>query len=340
MAGTPKRRARREAAQADQIPDAIGEETPESAPTVSRATVPLRAPARARTHAHASGAPARGTGDYTGPAARSAADGLRAGALEDVARSLRPGTVLRVERTRPLWAAGWIEDYPIDRSGVPGLLEYLRDEHGGQLYRLSPLSPAGVPVADFVQPIAGAVRVRGRAVDRETFERGGKPAPLEHAPAPQQSQTDNASILRMVLDEARESRNQTMEAVREIAKESRGLADRIIEQREAPSRRTLAEELAQLEETQTAVRRVARSFGGSSGKPAQQQSSGPGEIRDKLKGRFAEMIMGKVINEMGAPRGAPRGAPPPRQLPQQQRPQQPPQQRPAAPPGDGIPDAL
>jgi len=273
---------------------------------------------------------------------RHAIDSQRAGAFEEVAAGLRAGTMIRIHRTRPLWAAGWIEDYPLDRSGVPGLLEYLRDEHGGQGYQLSPLSPSGAPLADFPQPIAGAVRLRGRVVDRDAYERGGAREP---APAPQAAtihgQTESpVAMMKLVLDEARESRNATMEAVREIAKDSRASVDRILQSREAPARRSLAAELGELEQTSAALRRVSKSIGGAA--PASAPAAqGPQEMRDVLKNEFARNVIRKFM-----------GGEEPRQPQQQRRPPgNPPQQRtrapqpsparaPAHPAGDGIPDAL
>ena len=268
---------------------------------------------------------------------RRVVDDQRADAFEDIAKGLRAGTMIRIHRTRPLWAAGWIEDYPLDRSGVPGLLEYLRDEHGGQGYQLSPLSPSGAPLADFPQPIAGAVRLRGRVVDRDAYERGGarapEPAAAIHAPAA--ASANDASMIKLVLDEARESRNATLDAVREMAKDSRAAVDRILQNREAPARRSLAAELGELEQTSAALRRVSRSIGGAPAAPAKQ---GPQEMRDVIKNEFARKMIGKFMGG-DEPQQRPRGNPPPRRAPSAPQPSPAGPPPPSRPAGDGIPDA-
>lgn len=336
MAGTPKRRARRERAANDGIPDATSAGDPPAAQNVSRETPPLRAPASARTRARAERPPAWDAG----PAVRHSADTLRAAQLEDVAGQLRSGSIVRISRTRPLWAAGWIEDFPLDRSGVPGLLEYLRDEHGGQGYQLSPLSPTGAVLADFPQFIAGAVRLRGRAVDRDAYERGGARAPEQPAAihAPAAAAANDTSMIKLVLDEARESRNATLDAVREMAKDSRAAVDRILQNREAPARRSLAAELGELEQTSAALRRVSKTLGG--GAPtAAPTAQGPQEMRDVLKNEFARGMMrqfmggGKEPQQQRRPPGNP---PQPRPVASQPSPAR----APAPPAGDGIPDAL
>jgi len=115
MAGRPKRRAQLEQQSlSTPIPDALS--TPE----------PMRAPAPARARMREAPTPIR-RGGYLGASSRAAADSAAATELNGLAQALRPGAQVRIERVRPSWAAGWIEDLTLDVGGLGELYEHLQE---------------------------------------------------------------------------------------------------------------------------------------------------------------------------------------------------------------------
>jgi hypothetical protein len=166
------------------------------APTVENAGVeslPQRtaqAPAHVRTRGpQPSAAPLPRTA--TGRATIAALDQREAEDMRALQSQLTPRARVRIFRERPTWAAGWVEDFSLRNGTVGELLEYLRDEHGGQDYRIEVLSRDGQTVlyeADL--PIAGMVRRRGKPCTRDQWEgveSDTRPAPsvaTVAAPAP------------------------------------------------------------------------------------------------------------------------------------------------------------
>lgn len=170
MAGTPKARLRdlTSKLQAAGIDPATLETTP--APHVRPIddggdVESLRAHARTRARAKTETRPMA-----VGPATRHTVDARTSDDLEALARQMRPNLIARIERLRPTWAAGWIEDYPIDTGELGELLAYVRDEHGGSNYKITILSPDQSVLYTSRIPIAGMPRKRGRELPRARWD--------------------------------------------------------------------------------------------------------------------------------------------------------------------------
>ncbi len=206
MAGTPQKRARRAAARGE----------------------PLNAPAHdADAHTHAR-APARAYQAATppGPATRATVDQLGADQLADLAAALQPGVTVRVERTRPTWCAGWVEELDLEAAGLGELYEYLADEHGGLAYRVTALYADGKPLYTAQLRVAGAPREHGTPINRREWEanmRGEEhmaPVVAAAAAAGVTGPSEMMQFLGLFLKESRESRNDVLTAVKEVTGQS------------------------------------------------------------------------------------------------------------------------
>lgn len=151
MAGTPQKRARKAMA-AEPLPDP-------NAP--ARDT---QAPARAPTGARAPAAPA------VGPTVRQLLDSRQADALHDLGTALVMGCPVRIERVRPAWCAGWVEDTDIDVGDLGELYNYLQGEWGGSQYRVTALHVDGRPLMAVKLKVAGPPRQGGRLINRGRWE--------------------------------------------------------------------------------------------------------------------------------------------------------------------------
>lgn len=221
MAGSPLKRARREeakAAKAVRITPVAGPKTPEK--TVQDA-IPDGIPSRARARAGALGGPSPMRPLPVGAQTRAVTDDAQASAMKKLARFLKPGVTLRIERTRPSWAAGYVEDHPIEvDEGIQHLFEHLSAEHGGQHYRLTALGAADQVLYTGSIPIAGPVRDRGKPITRADWEERPAPAPV---PAPKQTSAlgELAPLMQLMMTAmGAQAQNQTqalLAAVKEIA---------------------------------------------------------------------------------------------------------------------------
>lgn len=213
MAGRPQRRARREARAAH--------DAPPNPPAPAH-----YAHAHEHAHEHAPGRraevapPLRGVA--RGPEVRAVSDHAAAEAVAGLRRHLPAAVKVRIKRLRPLWCRGWIEDYPLAGSDIGELLEYLKAEHGGQEYELLLLSESEEPIYTTKAPIYGPPRDAGRMINRDAYEaamNGRTQAQAQAqaaAPAAAQSPLDLVAVLTLVLDEARQSRQTTLDSVREL----------------------------------------------------------------------------------------------------------------------------
>lgn len=188
MAGQPKTRAKREAEQ---------RQTTDRFPEVPPATIDpdrdhdariMRARARARDPIP--GPPLKGA-FMAGPHTRASVDNAVGDEINRLASALKPGLTARIARTRPTYAAGWVEDYPLDSSQIGELLDYLSHEHGGQVYRLTLLDAVNHPYFETNIPIAGPPRRHGKILTREAWEgvdetTSTRPNPIETRQAPDQ----------------------------------------------------------------------------------------------------------------------------------------------------------
>lgn len=237
MAGRPRTRAREaaaEAAAAGAIPD-------------SGVVSPLPPDARAH-HAHAHtrarvqgqpnpqlGAapppapPAAGRHwQNPGPQLRAVLDAAQADQAAAFAAQLGQGVAVRLERTRPTWCAGWLEDLELETGSLGEVFGYIAQEHGGQTYRVSVLHPSGAPMASAQVRIAGPPREQGRPIDRRRWEAamlGEQPSATAAAPRPERDRApapaiDAMGLLGMFLAEQKETRNAMVEAMREASRVS------------------------------------------------------------------------------------------------------------------------
>lgn len=214
MAGRPKTRARRAAAAAavQGVPLGAGQRAPAH-----------DAPARARVRAHAYEYQGQSQAAVQpGAATRAVVDELAAGGLAELAAALQPGTTVRIERTRPSWCSGWVEELDLEAAGLGELYEYLTDEWGGQAYRITALYADGRPLFTSQLKVAGPPKDQGRVINRRQWEasmRGEDPHAIPHTvPAPgapgQAQPSDMIQFLGLFLGEQRQSRDHIFEAVK------------------------------------------------------------------------------------------------------------------------------
>lgn len=202
MAGQPKTRARREA-----IPEAI--DVPLAGAHAGAhhagARTGARTPDRERDRAPASGG-------RPGPATRGYADQRAAGQMADLDEGLGQSVVVSIERLRPRWCAGWLEDADADPANLGELREYIADEWGGSAYRLT------INGEERALKIAGPPKAEGRRVYREDWENERAPGrtaqPAQSQQPPQESTMIN--LLSLVMSEGRESRNAVLDSVKEM----------------------------------------------------------------------------------------------------------------------------
>jgi hypothetical protein len=237
--------------------------------------------------------------------------------MRKLAALIKPGVSVRIERVRPTWAAGWIEDYPTEATGdaLGDLYEHLRDEHGGQLYKLTILAPGEQPLYVGAQAIAGPVRVSGRATGREAFELSTKPV-AERAPSSGSSEpfpigamvTAFGSLMQMMMGQQREAAQMQIDAVRDLVKSSQkqgsDLANIVLNRREDErEQRGLAGQVTELLEGMEAVDQVRKRFG------ATRSSNGSEASGDPMQGVLGEAAKGflsNVMTSMAQRRASPR----------------------------------
>lgn len=248
--------------------------------------------------------------------------------MRALAEHVRPGITLRIERTRPSWAAGFLEDFPIepDSGGINGLLSHLRDEHGGQHYRLTALGAGDQVLYTGSVPVSGPVRERGKPITRADWE--DKPAPVAAAPKPQSNPLSELAPLMQVLGTlvqafSAQQEKQTsamLGAVRDIANRSaaatseiaQALAERAATVPEAAPARAaagLGDQLTELLSSVEAIEQVKRVLGVKSNSKPEAEPEG-----DPLDGAVKEVskrFMTEALTRMVLPRVAGATAPKP-----------------------------
>lgn len=259
MAGRPRTRAKQAAAAAAPTAPAIAEPLPDAQPAPN-------APARARARDGAR--PLRAP--YTGPGIRNAADSAQADALRSLAQHIRPGHTLRIERAAPRWCSGWLEDWPLDDpSGMGELLEYLRDEHGGQVYAVTVIGTGDVPLYTGRLTVAGPPKQRGRRIDRDEWE-GNTRAPNPE-PTPRSgggSLEGLGDFLRLFIEQQRATSDAQLAAVRDTVargqEQTTALVNAVL-QRDASREQSqsLSEQLAQFAETSKGLQKVGKQLFGA-----------------------------------------------------------------------------
>lgn len=158
-----------------------------------------------------------------GPQTRRMVDASEAQRQAGLQEMIIPNTPVRIERTRPTWAAGWLEDFDLeDGEGYADMLQYIADEHGGQSYRISALSSDKRHVlATGRVAIAGPVKVGGKPKTREQWEgrqeRVQQPVatPL-HNPSP--AAADNTlAIVQLLMTSNQTAQQAQLESMERIA---------------------------------------------------------------------------------------------------------------------------
>lgn len=334
MPGQPKTRARKEAARRAR---AATEHSPTPTPTPVD-EIPDALPSRARAHAGAHharesapriderkpNAPRALRSPLIGASTRAAVDGAQADTMLRLASLIRPGVSIRIERVRPTWAAGWIEDYPTDVTGdaLGDLFEHLRDEHGGQLYRLTILAPGEQPLYVGAQAIAGPVRVAGRSTGREAFELSAQKTTVERAPSSSSSAEPFpmgaviqgfVSFMQTMMGQQEKAAQLQIEAVRDMVRSSQkqgsDLANAVLAHRaDERDQRGLAGQVTELLEGMEAVDKVRKRFG------AARSSNADSGDNDEMSGVLKEAAKSFLGNVMGSVASQRAAAPPARRV--------------------------
>lgn len=326
MAGRPKRRAQRIASATAPTQLPAPSKTPSDA-------IPDAVPSRARAHAGAHHArtpveplrPRPLRSPMLGSATRAVADDAQAQTMLRLSQHIKPGVEIRIERARPSWAAGWLEDYPIEATGdaLQELYEHLRDEHGGQLYKLTVLAPGETPLYVGAVPIAGQVRERGRPLSRDAWDPQPARAAVRerepNAPAPPLPIGEMlgafGSFMQMVLGQQDKAAQLQIAAVRDMVassqKQTSELTSAVLQVRSSESEhRGLAGQIAELMDGVTAVESLRKRFGAAAAAPDKEDESAlDGALKDATR-HFLGSVMGSMAQGRGGGRPRPPARPP------------------------------
>jgi hypothetical protein len=238
---------------------------------------------------------------------RAVADAAGAEQLGAVVRALRAASMVRIERLRPHWCKGWLEDFAVESGDVTELLTYLRDEHGGESYRLSVLGPDNVVIADAHQPIAGRPRDRGRLIDRDVWE-GRAPVaataqPVAVAAAPQQN--PSGDILNTVLGMMRDANAAQFKAVQEMrAADSRQTAELIAsinrrtEHADRPRGPTFVEQVNEIVASTRALSDMREAIAIDQPPPAAPTDDNDGLVKEATRAFIAKAMGGPQLVPM------------------------------------------
>lgn len=325
MAGTPKKRARKDAHQLlTKAAELANQETP--APVLDATAVAPDARARAREAMPLRPPPAP-LRPPNGTATRNAVDQKQVNLFNELAKHMRPGLTIRIERVRPHWCAGYIEDYPLEEPDSLGVFyNYLRDEHGGQFYRLTVLAAGEQQLYQAQMAIAGPPLERGRPINRQVYEGHetvrANPQPRAAAPASQDSLAPMMTFVQLFIEQMRESNRAQLDSVRQMvttsSEQTSALAAAVLQVRNDAKPPSLADQLGEVMEATRAVDSVRKALG------ATTQRAGAAELEedddDGLRAATREATKGFVRNVVGNMFGGGGGG----QQPPAQAPQRPP----------------
>lgn len=287
---------------------------PTAAPKTSQKTVQdaipdavqSRAPARAH---YARPSPVRPL--PIGASTRAVTDESQASAMRSLAEHVRPGITLRIERTRPSWAAGFLEDFPIepDSGGINGLLQHLRDEHGGQHYRLTALGAGDQVLYTGSIPISGPVRDQGRPITRADWEE--KPVAVPKQTNPLSEFAPLIQVLGTLVQafSAQQEKQTTamLGAVRDIAARSasatseiaQALAERAPAQDAIAVRPGMGDQLTELLSSVQAIEQVKAALGvkpgGKQSAPLEEEGALDGAVKEVSKRFMTEALTGMLM---------------------------------------------
>lgn len=258
MAGSPRKRARREREAAAGEPPIHGgagapAPIPEAEPVAPSLGGRRRPTPRAAPNAYHRPASGSGWDLGSGPESRRVIDSQRADVIAGLGAALGSSVTIRIFRTRPSWCAGFLEDSTAEIETVGELLDYLREEYGGLRYKIQALSPRGDPMFEATIPIAGPPREQGRLINREAWEafaRGEQYRPPVSVQAPAAAPASPASgpavdvtaLLGMIISESRANNAAILESMRHQSEAQQRQNTEIIRAMQGPSQgATLAE---------------------------------------------------------------------------------------------------
>lgn len=314
MAGTPVKRAKREAqanqnAQEGEIPDAdASEPTP---PPPRR----VRLDPRARPDLRAVPPPLP---TQTGAEARRSVDYQHASELERLAFVMRPGMAVRVERIKPTWCAGCVEPRMVVKSGaMEDLIEHLREEWGGQTYLVTVLQPNGSPAFESNLTVCAPPRYEGRLIYRETWNGEGPPPeperkrrgnPDDEPPRHAQASTfsDMRVMFELLKDVMQASSDKSLQAVQDIIANSRAEKEQLIEavtslRSQEVRGGNLVEQLGEFMTAQKALERVGKAFGAAANPAVEDEDVMKGALKHAAKDFLGNALSSHFMKRPTAP---------------------------------------
>lgn len=286
MAGTPKKRAKQAAAQAVQQaapPDAI--------PNASVAAMRTRARAPARAV------------PPVGPTTRAAVDAGQASTLSELARHIHPGYTLRLERLRPVWCAGWVEDIAVDTSSVGELYNMVRAEFGGSHYRVVVLGNQESVLYEGRLTIASPPCVGGLPINRAKWEQlmqGVERSPARERSPANEAVTDRSAgdhtLVRMLWEQSRELSKIQAESSRATVEAMQTMLAKVMSQQQpARSGGSFLEHLGEFVQAQQAMERVSKVFGRARRDEADASADNP----DVMQQAFFQAVIAKLMGGPG-----------------------------------------
>lgn len=325
MAGTPKKRERAQAAAAAAaatpagrvggIPDAAAARVTEAAAATAHAHTRAREARPARPATPTSASSMHG---HMGPATRNAVDGQQADTIRAMAAHIKPGVRLRLWRMRPTWCSGWLEDFALERGeGLGYLLEHIRDEYGGQSYKVEVLGLGDALLSEGTLAVSGPPREHGRPIDRAKWEcRDDEPvradvAQTTRAPSPAFDMRAVVDVAKMFFDMQRAQSDSQLASVRQMVGDSRELVVAALGQREQQTQKqTFASQLGEIVEASRGIERVKKAFGAAAptrhdDDQEQEQDETKILMREAIKGFVGSVAQGMSNKSTAAPSPSP-----------------------------------
>jgi hypothetical protein len=338
MAGTPQKRARREqlAAAAKHVLGVNPAELVE--PTNVRPLSPAMDAQRlgvAPTQAPARAGAREARALQPGRMQHQAVDAEAVAQMADFASVLSPECVVRVERLRPSFAAGIVEDVMLDSGELAELIEHVREEHGGQRYKLTLLSANGTALSTSKLNIPGAPRAEGRVRRRGYWvdgdERKENATAQQVVASPNDAFASLSSVVTALAEAMRPPPQQNVGmdiigAVREIAKsnsEQVGGLVRALASTTAHRGGGITEQLGEVLNMHRAIGKLREAISDDAPPPRDDEPrESEGLFQGALKQAVGSIVAQGLANTMGAQAAQQPGhmVHQPRPMPQQPRP--------------------
>lgn len=239
---------------------------------------------------------------------------MAASSLAQFAAGLRAGVAVRIERTRPTWAAGWIEDVTLESGGLGELYQYLREEWGGKTYRVQVLLPNGAPAYEGRIEIAGLPLWEGEPIDRSEWN--GDPGRRERERREDQNRTippartrneggadlglgagGMIELFKLIMKTQADANDRQISAMRTLqetaAAQNQDLISAMLESRRPNSGPSLVQQLGELEQAKRALDKMGRVFGAA--ERSEPADDGMGSV---LNEAAKEMFKSALVNEI------------------------------------------